>query len=59
MYVWSDNSITNINMPYSKVDTAPGNKKGSLLIYGTVDRKETGGFKWQWQQAASIVTIRV
>jgi hypothetical protein len=23
-----------VDMPYSKVDTAPGNKKGSLLDYG-------------------------
>jgi hypothetical protein len=39
-------------MPYSKVDTALGNKKGSLLDYGTVDRKEIGGL--EWQQAAAI-----
>jgi hypothetical protein len=30
----SDNSITNVDMPYSKVDTTLGNKKGSLLNYG-------------------------
>ena len=30
----SDNSITNVDMPYSEVDTTLGNKKGSLLNYG-------------------------
>jgi hypothetical protein len=26
--------IISVDVPYSKVDTAPGNKKGSLLNYG-------------------------